>query len=69
MKILIWMLFYKGEIHEDFLFNVLHEHVMKIAGMLLDINPIFVKGTDEMEEYMRTSDCYLEDGAKEMVSI
>lgn len=53
------VLFYKGDIREDFLFNVLHEHDMKIAGMLLDINPISVKGTDEMEEYMRTSDDYL----------
>jgi hypothetical protein len=55
------VLSYSGDISEDSFFNALHEHGMKIGGMVLDVNPISLEKTGTLEEYLKQADRYLDE--------
>lgn len=55
------VLSYTGNIREDTFFNCLNEYGMAIAGLKLDINPIFEEKTGTLAEYMEIAEKYLDD--------
>lgn len=59
---------YTGDMREDVFFNALHEHGMKMAGLLVDINPISLEQTGTLEEYLKQAQIYLEEKAAERIS-
>jgi antirestriction protein ArdC len=57
---------YSGNLKEDAFFNVLHEDGLKVAGILIDINPISVEKTGTLEEYLESADKYLDEKQKSL---
>lgn len=55
------VLSYTGNIREDDFFHILHEDGMKIAGILVDMNPISVEQTGTLEMFMENAEKYLDD--------
>ena len=51
---------------EDVFFNALHEGDFKIAGILVDINPISAEQTGILEEYMENAKEYLDEKQSHM---
>lgn len=51
---------------EDVFFNALHEGDFKIAGILVDINPISAEQTGTLEEYMENAKEYLDEKQSHM---
>ncbi|MBC5744892.1 DUF3849 domain-containing protein [Lachnospiraceae bacterium MD308] len=49
---------------EDDFFNMLHEDGLKIAGILVDINPISTEKTGTLEKYMEKAEKYLDEKQK-----
>lgn len=54
------VLSYKGNIREDYFFNLLHETDLRISNMKLDINPIS-EDRITLEEYMIDAEKYLDE--------
>ncbi len=52
---------YSGGLKEDAFFNALHEDGLKIAGIPVDINPIFAEKTGTLEEYLEGAEKYLDE--------
>lgn len=50
---------YKGDVREDFLFNILHESNFSIAGIPVDINPITESQTGTLKDYLPKVEEYL----------
>ncbi|MCI9077101.1 MAG: DUF3849 domain-containing protein [Dorea sp.] len=57
---------YSGDLKEDVFFNALHEGDFKIAGILVDINPISAEQTGTLEEYMENAKEYLDEKQSHM---
>lgn len=51
---------YSGEIREDAFFNMLHAEKFQIAGLDVDINPISMEKTGTLEDYLESTDKYLD---------
>lgn len=58
--------FLKLKTMEDVFFNALHEGDFKIAGILVDINPISAEQTGILEEYMENAKEYLDEKQSHM---
>lgn len=52
-------------IKEDSLFNVLHEELLDIDGITVDINPIRAEETGTLETYLPSAESYLSQKAQE----
>jgi hypothetical protein len=59
---------YSGDISEDSFFNALHEHGMKIGGMVLDVNPISLEKTGTLEDYLKRAEKYLDEKEKSQIA-
>ncbi len=57
---------YSGDLKEDAFFNTLHEGGLKIAGILVDINPISMEKTGTLEEYLKSAEEYLDEKQSHM---
>lgn len=50
---------YTGRVKEDTVFNIFHEDIMKIGGVVVDINPINTEKSGEVSEYLVSVEEYL----------
>ena len=57
---------YHGNLKEDVFFDMLHEEKFKIAGILVDINPISTEKTGTLEEYLENAEKYLDEKQNHM---
>lgn len=58
------VLFYKGNMKEDSLFNILHDSEICIDGIEVDVNPIKVHNAQEIDSYKKKSIMYDEQVLK-----
>ena len=63
------VLSYSGNLKEDVFFNALHEDGLKVAGILIDINPISIEKTGTLEEYLESADKYLDERQKSLEAV
>lgn len=52
---------YSGSEREDSVFNLLHERVLTLEGLVVDINPLREGETGTFEEYLTTVEQYLDE--------
>lgn len=52
------VMFYKGRMKEDSLFNILHEDEIEIEGITVDVNPIHIQTEQDINRYKKKSDEY-----------
>ena len=52
---------YPGSVREDRAFNIFHEDIMKIGGVVVDINPINTEKSVELSEYLIRGEAYLSE--------
>lgn len=54
------VMFYKGRMKEDSLFNILHDEQdeIEIEGIIIDVNPIHIQTEQDINRYKKKSDEY-----------
>ncbi len=52
---------YTGRVREDAVFNIFHEDIMEIGGVVVDVNPINTEKSGELSEYLVRVEGYLSD--------
>lgn len=53
------VLYYSGDIREDFLFNLFHSDELRIEGVEVDINPVSYSETGSLSDYLLKVEEYL----------
>lgn len=52
---------YTGRVREDAAFNIFHEDIMEIGGVVVDINPINTEKSGELSDCLRGVEKYLSE--------